>query len=276
MSYVLAASEGEALEALDNPDFRIVCGGTDWFGSPHGRAARSASVGLVDISRIPALRAISLNDGWLRIGAATTWSDIVRYPLEPRWRALQDAARMVGSAQIQHRASVGGNLCNGSPAADGTVALLALDAEVELGSRTHSRRLPLQRFLTGKNAVDLHRSELLEAVWLPPSPTCCASSFVKFGVRRQLNISIASVAVRVADDAELCRIAAGSVGPAPVRLRGFEAQLACAPAHGNDALEHAAIPEIAPIDDFRATSPYRRHLVRELARRAIELARLRL
>jgi len=276
MPYVLAADEDEALEALDDPAFRIVCGGTDWFGSPRGRAARVARVGLVDISRIPTLRAIALQNSWLRIGAATTWADLLQFPLEPSWHALHDAARLIGSEQIQHRASVGGNLCNGSPAADGAVALLALDAEVELRSRDHARRLPLHRFLKGKHAVDLRRTELLEAIWLPPSTTRSASAFVKFGVRRQLNIAIASVAVQISAGVHGYRIAAGSVAPMPVRLRILEALLGRAEACDFDTLDRAtAMPEIAPIDDLRATARYRRHLVVELAQQGIALARLR-
>jgi hypothetical protein len=153
---------------------------------------------------------------------------------------------------------------------------LALDAEVELRSRDHVRRLPLHRFLKGKHEVDLRRTELLEAIWLPPATTRSVSAFVKFGVRRQLNIAIASVAVHTSADIHGYRIAVGSVAPMPVRLRFLEALLGHTQTCDFGTLDRAtAMPEIAPVDDLRGTACYRRHLVVELAQQAIELAELR-
>jgi CO/xanthine dehydrogenase FAD-binding subunit len=194
---------------------------------------------------------------------------------------LKDAAGLIGSSQIQNRATIGGNLCNGSPAADGVTALLALDAEVELKSLSGTRRVPLSAFLKGKNRVDLRPGEMLNVVWVPLPASATASAFVKFGNRQRLNISTVSIGVRLTQPGDRtrceCRIAAGSVAPTPVRLRALEKIIANADAQDCEALiAQADIPEIAPIDDIRASAAYRTRLVRTLIQQALELAKRRL
>jgi CO/xanthine dehydrogenase FAD-binding subunit len=278
MSYVLAADEREVLELLGDPDVRLISGATDWFASSMGASHRYK---LVDISRVTELRGVFEARDWIRIGAATTWAEIVRSTLPKAALGLKDAAGLIGSTQIQNRATIGGNLCNGSPAADGVTALLALDAEVELKSLDGTRRTPLSGFLKGKNQVDIRQGEMLTAVWVPVPASASASAFVKLGNRQRLNISTASIGVRLTvarDNAHCeCGIAAGSVAPTPIRLRTLEETLASAHAEQIEALlENARIPEIKPIDDIRASAAYRTRIVRPLIQQAFELAKRRL
>src|SRR5439155_3336986 len=132
-------------------------------------------------SRVQGLRGISKDSGHYRIGAATTWSDIIRAKLPPAFEALKQAAREVGSVQIQNRATIGGNLCNASPAADGVPPLLALDAEVELISTQPTRRLPLSEFIRGNRRTALRPDEILAAIIIPQQevPGTATSTFLK-------------------------------------------------------------------------------------------------
>jgi CO/xanthine dehydrogenase FAD-binding subunit len=278
MSYVLATDEREVLELLGDPDVRLVSGATDWYASAMGASQRYK---LVDISRVADLHGVVELPHWLRIGAATTWSEIVRSALPASASGLKDAAGLIGSSQIQNRATIGGNLCNGSPAADGVTALLAMDAEVELKSLSGTRRISVSGFLKGKNQVDLRPGEMLNNVWVPVPASPSASAFVKFGNRQRLNISTASIAVRLTMPRDRARceyaIAAGSVAPTPVRLHTLEAALANADAQNAETLPGTAdIPEIVPIDDIRASAAYRTRIVRPLIQQALELASGRL
>ena len=143
--YLRPAALEEALDRL-GAGARLLAGGTDLMVGADEAALRGD---VVDISRLPELRGVSRAGDELRIGGATTWSEIARADLPPAFDALQAAAREIGAVQIQNRATLGGNLCNASPAADGVPPLLALDAEVELASPRGVRRLPLAQFLAG-------------------------------------------------------------------------------------------------------------------------------
>ena len=135
--------------------------------------------------------------GGLRIAACTTWSEIRDAALPPACDALRAAAAEVGGRQIQNAGTIGGNLCNASPAADGVPPLLALDAAVELASAAGTRRLPLAAFLLGPRRTDRRPGEILTAVLLPEAALAGRSVFLKLGARRHLVISIAMVAVRL-------------------------------------------------------------------------------
>ena len=137
----------EAVAALDAPGIQILAGGTDFFP---GLGERQVTAPVLDITAIPELSGITIDDREIRIGGRTTWTDVIATPLPACCDALKEAAREVGSVQIQNRGTVAGNLCNASPAADGVPPLLALDAEVELLSRVGTRRLELADFITGK------------------------------------------------------------------------------------------------------------------------------
>jgi CO/xanthine dehydrogenase FAD-binding subunit len=223
---------------------------------------------------------VSVDGACVRIGAATTWSDIARADLPPAFDALKTAARDVGAIQIQNRGTIAGNLCNGSPAADGAPPLLILDAEVELASRRGTRRLALDFFINGARRTLLAPDEVMTAIITPlPSPTM-RSTFFKLGARRYLVISIAMVAVAldvvdgIVRDA---RIAVGACSAVGQRMRQAERRLIGAPASPDlgRLIEADDLAQLAPIDDIRASADYRRDAALTLLRRAIDACALR-
>lgn len=279
MPYVLASEESQVLDLIQEADARVICGATDWLA---GSTGISREARLVDISRVAEFRGLSDHGDGLRVGSATTWSDIGAASLPVALSGLRDAASEIGSRQIQNRATVGGNICNGSPAADGVVMLLALDAYVELKSVYGARRLPLCRFLLGKNTVDLHAGEMLSSVWIPYPREHSASAFCKFGIRQQLNIAVVSAAVSVnridSCNGLSCRIAAGSVAETPVRLRSLESLLSEVNRSVDleRIVEECDLAEIRPIDDIRSSATHRRAVLDVLICRALGLATGRL
>ncbi|HLS56450.1 MAG TPA: FAD binding domain-containing protein [Zeimonas sp.] len=277
--YERAADLEGALRRLAEGGWTPLAGGTDFYPA---RVGRAVSESLLDLSGLHALRGVeATGDGgapaW-RIGALTTWSDLARAPLDASLAALQQAAREVGGVQIQNQATVGGNLCNASPAADGVPALLALDAQVELASVRGVRRLPVSGFVLGNRRTAMGPDELLTAVIVPRRSPRAVSRFLKLGHRRYLVISIvmAAVAVDFDDDARVshCGVAVGACSSAALRLPAVERALLSAQrtqlAERFAALDHeAAFAPLAPIDDVRGTAAYRRHAAVELIRRIV-------
>ena len=139
----------------------VLAGGTDVYPQHVGRPMTTP---MIDIGGLADLRGIDATADTYRIGALTRWADVAGATLPSRFDGLRDAAGQVGAVQVQNAATVGGNLCNASPAADGIPPLLTLDASVELTSVTGSRVLPLERFLTGYRQTALQPDELLTAV----------------------------------------------------------------------------------------------------------------
>ncbi len=277
----------EALNLLEETEWLALAGGTDVFPAHVGRPLTRP---LLDLSRIDALRGsqpASSPDGrpgW-RFGALESWSALRDAALPPGFEALPQAALEVGGRQIQNQGTLGGNLCNASPAADGVPVLLALNAEVELQSRRGTRRLPLSKFVLGNRRTALEPGELLTAVWVPTGSPRARSQFLKLGHRRYLVISIAMVAVSVDSDAqgriEQCAIAVGACSAVAARLPQLEARLRGL--HGSAAAHQAAdwlaspdskslLAPLSPIDDVRGTAGYRLEAVRELIGRALAMA----
>lgn len=246
----------------------VLAGGTDVYP---GLRDGSAPPGMVDISRVSGLRGIARTPGGWRIGAATTWTDIVRADLPPLFDGLRAAAREVGSVQIQNAGTVAGNLCNASPAADGVPALLSLDASVLLEGPRGPRSLKLGVFVLGPRRTALEPGELVVAIDVPGAAG--QGAFLKLGARRYLVISIAMVAVvtemragRIARAA----LAVGACSPVARRLPALEAALEGAmPDDVADIVASAELAELAPIDDVRASAGYRRDAARSLLTRAI-------
>jgi len=281
--YERAADLAAVLRRLAEGGWTPLAGGTDFYPARVGRPVRES---LLDLSGLHALRGIEagVDDGapaW-RIGALTTWSDLARAPLDPSLAALQQVAREVGGIQIQNQATVGGNLCNASPAADGVPALLALDAQVELASVRGVRRLPVSGFVLGNRRTAIGPDELLTAVIVPRRSPRAVSRFLKLGHRRYLVISIvmAAVAVDFDDDERVSHfaVAVGACSSAALRLPAIEHAMRSAHrtqlAQRFAALdEAAAFAPLAPIDDVRGTAVYRRGAAVELVRRIVaELA----
>jgi CO/xanthine dehydrogenase FAD-binding subunit len=231
---------------------------------------------VIDISGLHELKGIHLEPEYVRIGGLTNWTQLINTPLPRCFDALKAAAREIGSIQIQNRATVAGNLCNASPAADSVPPLLALDAEVELISQSGIRRVPLARFITGNRKTLRQAGEILSYVLVPRTVENAASSFVKLGARRYLVISIAMVAAVIQKDARGqvadARVSVGSCSVVARRLRDLERSLIGVPATLGLASFASAdhLEELSPIDDVRATSSYRRDAALSLVRRALD------
>jgi CO/xanthine dehydrogenase FAD-binding subunit len=269
--YLHPATLTEAIAGLAGPDLRVLAGGTDLYPSAQG-AAISGTV--MDIAGVPELRGISRVGGDLRIGACTTWSDLLRADLPPSLAGLQQAARQVGGWQIQNAGTIGGNLCNASPAADGVPPLLACDAHVDIAGLRDTRRMALSDFITGPRRTALQKGEILVAVVIPASGLAGRSMFLKLGARAHLVISIAMVAARIlVQDGVVtgAALAVGSASPVARRLPGVEAALLGARVGSVAARIDAGMvaAALSPIDDVRATAVYRTEAAVTLLRRAV-------
>ena len=258
MTYLTPQTLDQALAALASTRCQILAGGTDVFAALGDRPPR---LPLLDITRIQGLRGIARDaNGW-RIGATTTWTDIVRAPLPGAFDGLKAAARQVGSGQIQNTGTLAGNLVNASPAADGVPALLALDARVELASPTGRRTVGLATFIEGVRRTVIAADEIVTAILIPALPDAAVGAFAKLGSRAYLVISIAMVAAVVVPGGgrvAAARVAVGSCSPVAVRLPALERALVglklCDMAHAVTA-EHLAT--LSPIDDVRGSADYR-------------------
>lgn len=273
MSYITATTLEDALTALTTGPASIIAGGTDWFPAQGDRHFDGT---LVDISRLADLRGVTKTDSGWRIGAATTWTDIIKADLPPAFDGLKLAAREVGSIQIQNTGTIAGNLCNASPAADGVPPLLTLDASVELTSRQGTREIALCDFLQGVRKTDRAADEILTAIHIPDLPDGSKGSFVKLGARKYLVISICMVAVvlQVKDDVVAdIRIAIGAASPVAPRLTALETALRGLPTKGlPKAITDDLVDGLTPITDVRATADYRQAAATQVIRRAITLA----
>lgn len=271
MRYDRPTTLPEALGLMADTGARALAGGTDLYPAT---AAQSLAGGIVDLSGIEALRGLVLSDGQLRIGAMTSWSEIAEARLPPALHALQQAARQVGGRQIQNAGTIGGNLCNASPAADGVPPLLAVDAKVEVAGKDGVRQLALSSFLLGPRRTALQRGEVLCALCIPETSLTGTSRFMKLGARSSLVISIAMCATRIETSGGKvvsAALAIGACGPIATRLADLErrmigADAATCPELITDETVGAAL---SPIDDIRATSAYRRKAAVELLARAV-------
>lgn len=269
--YVRATRLEEALGALAGGELAVLAGGTDFYPARVGRPLRED---VLDISGLAALRGIGREDGLWRIGALTTWSDVLAASLPARFDGLKLAAREVGGAQVQNAGTVGGNLCNASPAADGVPCLLALDAQVELASARGRRRLALGAFITGGRQTARRSDELLTAVLIPEGGPHARATFLKLGARRYLVISVVMVAAVLELDAGgtvlQAAIAVGACSPVARRLAGLEARLAGQPVARAASLVRAGdLAVLSPIDDVRGTAAYRLDVAGHLIQRAL-------
>jgi len=273
MGYSVPSTLPEALQLIAAADVTLVAGGTDYFPAL-GQKRPAATV--MDISRLPELRAITRTQTGWTIGAATTWTDIVNAELPPAFDGLVAAAREVGSIQIQNTATIAGNLCNASPAADGVVPLLTLDATVEVRSLKATRHVALADFITGVRKVDLAADEMVVAIHVPAPPASAKSNFLKLGSRQYLVISIAMVSALVELDGQgriaMARIAVGACSPVAQRLGGLEAALtgqSAAQLAGQEDIWTAHLGPLSPIGDVRGSAEYRAEAAGELCKRAV-------
>lgn len=273
--YLRPESLDDALAAAAAGPVTVMAGCTDLFPQTEAAAlGGTPGATFLDISRIADLRGIALTPAGLRIGAAVTWSELAGADLPPALDGLKAAARQVGSVQIQNAGTIGGNLCNASPAADGVPPLLTLDARVELASRAGTRQIALPDFLAGPRRTLRRPDEILTALHLPAGALAGQGAFLKLGTRAHLVISIVMVAVRLHMQGGRiagASLAVGACGPVAARLPAQAAALAgLTPAEAAQAIRADLVaPALAPIDDIRADAGYRVHAATELLRRAV-------
>ncbi len=274
MNFVQAKNLNNALEVLASGDWTLLAGGTDFYPALRDQPAQGK---LLDLSMLSELRIIEPEGDNLRIGAGVTWSDVINADLHSAFDGLKLCAREIGSIQIQNRATLVGNICNASPAADGVPTLLTLDAIVEISSLQGMRRVPLSEFIIANRQTLLKCGEMVTALLIPNNAIEGRSSFLKLGARKYLVISISMVATRLLFDTQNCitkaAIAVGSCSLVAQRLQKLEEDLMGANRKNLEkhvSEEHLSC--LAPIDDVRASADYRVSATLTLIRRAISLA----
>lgn len=279
MNYQSPKNLDEAVEILATGEWKILSGGTDYYP---GLGDQLPDGNILDVSQVDVLREIILReDGSWLIGACATWTDIIKANLPTAFDGLKLAAREVGSKQIQNRATVVGNICNASPAADGVPPLLSLNAVVEVSSNLGVRNVPLAQFIRGNRKIDLQDTELVTGIVIPKSAAKGMSSFLKLGARKYLVISISMVATRISLDHENkiqeAAISIGSCSLVAKRLTALEKILVGRTLSSETCdvvtLEH--LEALSPIDDVRASGAYRVIASLELVKRSISLIQAR-
>ncbi|MEM6309632.1 MAG: FAD binding domain-containing protein [Pseudomonadota bacterium] len=274
MTYSQPSSLSDALGVLEGARATIVAGGTDYYPAMSGH--RQPDV-LLDVSRIDGLSDVSFCKETIRIGAAVTWTDIIKADLPRAFDALKQAAKEVGSIQIQNAGTVVGNICNASPAADGIPPLLALDARVELVSAARGLRVvAMQDFVTGVRQTARAPDELVTSLIVAKPPSAMVSGFEKLGSRTYLVISIVMTAANLLLDQAgriaQARIAVGSCSSVAQRLPDLENDL-IGKAPGAFKISDQHLAPLNPIDDVRGSSVYRLEAARQQINRVLSRAR---
>ena len=262
-----------ALHALEAAPWSVLAGGTDFYPA---RVDRVVQEDVLDISALRELRSIDEHADHWRLGALTTWSDIVRADLPPLFDGLKLSAREVGGVQIQNMGTLGGNLCNASPAADGVPPLLSLAATVEVTSATGVQTMALEDFIQGSRKTALGADQLLTALIVPkPQHARAAGHFLKLGARKYMVISIVMVAasLEIGTDGSVAaaRVAAGACSEVACRLPVLEDALIGRPCGGElgQAVDRAHLTPLAPLDDLRGSAAYRHDAALTLVRRTL-------
>ncbi len=242
---------------------RYIAGGTDLMVKIKNKIAQPPA--LISLRSIEELRGIESGEV-MRIGALTPIREILEHPaLQEQYPALVEACRALGGPQIRNVATIGGNLCNASPCADTAPPLLVHEAGIKLSGPQGEREVALDAFFRGPGEIDLAADEVLTSIVLPPPAPGTLAAFKKKR-RVRMDLAQASVAVLLVMEGKRCthaRVAAGSVAPTPIRLKGVEALLEGAeltPALLEEA-RALAVKSVSPIDDIRCSASYRRQIV---------------
>ena len=281
VEYRRAKTLDETLELLaqDPGDTRILAGGTDLLVEMRNR--RRGPRILVDPKGVGELEELRYDPAeGLTIGALVTIRTLEASPLiRSRFRGLAAAAASLGSCQIRSRATVGGNLCNASPAADMAPSLIGLGARARVLSRTGERWVPLEDFFTGPGQTVLRDGELLASLHIPGPAPRGECRYIKHSIRRAMDLAIVGVAVALGmEDGNRCadiRIALGAAGPVPIRAKRAEERLVGQRLDDRSIQEASQIAaeDARPISDIRASAGYRREMVRVLTERTIRQIR---
>lgn len=277
--YLRPGSLQEAIALLQEyPGSRPIAGGTDLLVALKEKGVHCDT--LVDLKGIPGLGHLrESEDGSVEMGALVTIAELLKSPvIRQRLPLLASAASLLGSYQVRQRATLGGNLCNASPAAETACPLLAMDARVRLVGPRGERVLRLADFFRAPGQTALERAEVLVGVECPGvadrEGARYGGMYLKLGPRQAMDIAVVNVAVWLGVAGGRCvdaRIALGAVGPVPFRARDAEEALVGRPLDA-ETIERAAVAAqqaARPIDDIRASAWYRREMVRNLVTRAL-------
>ncbi len=258
---------------------RYVAGGTDAMIRVKQKIWQPEA--LISLRWIEELRGIrktgTIKAGALRLGSMTLWREVETHPLVAQhFPALAEAASMVANPQIRSVATLGGNLCNAAPSADGAPPLMVMEAVLTIAGPDGTRDVPISEFFKGPGQHCMGPGEVLQAITIPEMPKHTGMAFLKSG-RVSQDIALANVAVCVQMEngvCKKCRVSAGAVGPVPLRLRGVEAF-----AEGKEftpelllELQDKGAGEVTPITDVRSTEIYRRTVTGVMVKRALEQA----
>ena len=278
--YLAPTSVAEAVDVLTHygDKARALAGGTDILVQTRG--GRFDLDAVVDVKRVPELTAMSLSEGGLTIGAAVPcyriYEDAEVAGLYP---GLIDAAALIGGIQIQSRASLGGNLCNASPSADGICPLIVHYAQAHSAGPNGRRSTPVEEFCTAPSVTVLGAGEFLISIDLPRPPAGFGAAYQRFIPRNEMDIAVVGVASSLTlnaagDRIESARVALAAVGPTPI-LAHEAAESLVGKEPGIDAFREAgalAADAARPISDMRGDVPFRKELVRVLTRRTLTIA----
>jgi CO/xanthine dehydrogenase FAD-binding subunit len=256
---------------------RILAGGTDVIVQMETDLIEPQL--LVDIKKIAEVRQIVAEKGGFRVGAAATGMEIMDHvALCKAWPGVLDGVKLIGSIQVRGRASMGGNLCNGSPAADSVPALIAAGAIARIIGKNGVREVPVESIPTGPGKTSLAKDEIIVSFFLPPRPPRSGDAYQRFTPRTEMDIAVVGVGVNLTlDDKGTCtaaRVALGAVAPTVLLVK------AAADALIGTRVDEAALDKLAaaasaacrPIDDKRGTKEYRIKVAAVLARRTAQQA----
>ncbi len=278
--YEAPRSIGEAVELLksgNGADARVLAGGTDLLVQMR-LGLRSPGL-VVDVKRVPELISTALDDQGVRLGASVCAAEIVENKqIGELYPGLVEATDLIGSTQIQGRASLGGNLCNGSPAADTVPALIVLGAEAVVAGPAGQRAVPVESFITGPGETVLQDGELVVELRIARPAPRSGDAYLRFIPRTEMDIAVVGAGVSLTLDGDgtctAAHVALGAVAPTPIVVPEA-ARALIGTRIDEQALQRAADASSAaanPIDDKRGTVAYRRKLAGVLTRRSAAIA----
>jgi aerobic carbon-monoxide dehydrogenase medium subunit len=260
------------------PDAKVLAGGTDLVLAMKHKIILPPRV--ISLSKLEGLGSVRKENGTVRIGALTTHSNLSRSALLNQDMAvLCNAVALIGSWQIRNVATIGGNLCNASPAADSAAPLLALDARVVIVDSKGEREIPLNSFFKGPGATALEPDQLLKEIVVDRPKARSAGSYLKLMRKKAVDLSLVGVAVQAGTDRsgeKLTEVAIGLGGVAPTPIRAPEAEAMLRGLKRDELLKalpdaaRAAVQATRPISDIRASADYRRAMVDVYVQRAGE------
>ena len=279
MRYEVPGTVGDVTRLLSEKEgvIRILAGGTDVLAQLNSGFIEPELV--IDIKRLPGFQDIIAENGGYRIGAAVPCAEMSEHlGLKALWPGVVEAAAMIGSTQIQGRATIVGNLCNSSPAADSVPALVAADAVATIIGLNGRRELPVARIPSGPGKTVLDRSEIIESIFLPARPARSADAYQRFTPRTEMDIAVVGVGVSLTlDEGGACtaaRMALGAVAETVILVPEAAAILigSTLDTARMDELARAASSACRPINDKRGTISFRTKIAGVLARRVAKLA----